>query len=255
MFHYPLGGIAHIYINNHDLSEFGAKLATNYSISGYEVTNSYNQGVNRNSFMLFRQTYGLLTLKLPLDFSGSSKAQTMERIARFHAMCSGNVEINLSDGFSYSCMLTKASETQWLNDEHCTIDYTFTGIRHKEPVSVAQPSPLRLYNAGTWPRNDCIITIKDLVLQPTDVLVIISIYGRELPIQTWRITPKIGRYTGGDLVLDGINKRNLYNGGNIPTGTMVWTDYPYLQPGVNVIAVDGAISSADLQVEYIPAYL
>ena len=58
MLRYPLGGRAHIYINNHDLSEFCAKLATDYSISGYELTNTYHQGPDRSSFALLRQTHG-----------------------------------------------------------------------------------------------------------------------------------------------------------------------------------------------------
>lgn len=254
MFSYPLGGRAHIYINDHDLSEYEAKLVTDYSISGYEVTNSYNQGINRSSFQLFHQSLGLLEIRLPIDFAAGSKQEVMDNMARFNAQCHGTVELNLSDGFLYTCFLQESSETSWISDEWCTIDYTFLGIKHKRAVDAAGTSPLTIYNDGTWPENDCIITIKNLAAT-SNTPVVVAIADEAETFLSWTIDVSSGVYAGGDLILDGINKRNLYNAGNVPTGTMTWADYPFLRPGKNTISVSGAISSADLLVVYAPAYL
>lgn len=252
MLRYPLGGRAHIYINNHDLSEFCAKLATDYSISGYELTNTYHQGPDRSSFALLRQTHGLLSIVLPLDFYGRSKPDTMEKMAEFAAECSGQVEIDLSDGFAYTCVLSEIGDTAWSNDELCSVDYSFVGIKHKPPVQFTGGSPITIYNAATWPQNDCRITVKNFAVT-SDTPVVVALSSGGTTYLTWNIDTSGGLYTGGDLILDGIQKRNLYHSGNIPTNTMTWTDYPYLQPGENTISV--SLSSADLELYYVPAYL
>ena len=41
-----------IYIGGHDIREYGAKLQTDYAISGYDVTNTVNQGFNRSNVLL-----------------------------------------------------------------------------------------------------------------------------------------------------------------------------------------------------------
>lgn len=253
MFSYPLGR-TNVYINNRDLSEYYAKLSTNYHISGYTLTNSYHQGPSRSSILLLRQTYGLLSITLPLEFWAQDKEATMACLAAFNGDCGGQVEITLPDGFSYTCLLSETTETEWLNDAWCAVDYTFVGIRHRAPVEISKASPLRIRNSGTWPRNDCTITVKGLAVKsPVPVVVGLS-DGKETYL-TWRIDTSGGLYTGGDLVLDGVKKQNLYNGGNIPTGTMTWTDYPYLRPGVNTISVSGGLSAAELELYYTPAYL
>ena len=38
-----------IYIGGHDIREYGAKLQTDYAVSGYDVTNTVNQGFNRSN--------------------------------------------------------------------------------------------------------------------------------------------------------------------------------------------------------------
>lgn len=254
MRNYPLGR-AHIYIGGRDLSEFQAKLMTDYAISGYTITNAYNQGPDRSSFVLFRQTHGLLSITLPLDFYGDSKAEVMECLSAFNAQCEGVVELNLSDGFSYTCMLEEPGETQWLCDTWCTVDYRFVGIRHKEALTVTEQTPVHIQNSGTWPRNDCIITLKNLI-PVTNVPVILTISDGNTVFLTWKIETAGGQYAAcSDLVLDGVNKRNLWGGGNVPTGTMTWTDYPYLLPGENVIALSGGCTTAGIVVDYTPAYL
>lgn len=255
MFSYPLGGKAHIYIDGHDLSEFRAKLESDYSISGYSVENHINQGPSRSSCLLLRQNIGALTLRLPLNFYAGSKRETMECLSAFNALCQGTVEIDLSDGFAYTCVLTEIGETAWLGDCFCAVDYTFSGVRHKEAMTLEGPAPLALENAATFPRCDCVITLKNLKCTSA-VPVILRLSDGSRTFLTWKIDTGSGLYgAGGDLVLDGVNKRNLYRGGNIPTGTMTWTDYPYLVPGRNTVSLSGGLAGAELRIAYVPAYL
>lgn len=255
MFNYPLGGKAHIYINGRDLSEFRAKLETDYSITGCELDNSYNQGALRSGFLLLRQAPKPLSIVLPINIYGADKRETMEHLADLNGACAGVVELDLSDGFAYTCMLEEVRGTTWLSDAWCTADYCFIGIRHKDPVAVSGPAPVHLHNSGTWPRNDCTITIKNFKVK-SSAPVVISLTNGEKTVLTWKINTSGGLYqAGGDLVLDGARKRNQYNGGNIPTGTMTWTDYPYLSPGKNTVGISGGLTKADIVVEYTPAYL
>lgn len=253
MFSYPLGR-TYVYVNGHDLREYCAKLSTNYHISGYTITNSYHQGPNRSSFLFLQQTYGLLSITLPLEFWATDKEATTACMVAFNGNCDEQVEISLPDGFSYTCILSKMTETEWINDSWCAVDYTFVGLRHKAPVEISQATPMKIYNAATWPRNDCRITIKNFKIT-TDTPVVISLSHEGSTYLSWQIDTSSGVYAGGDLVLDGIDKRNLYNAGNVPSNTMVWTDYPYLMPGKNIITVSGALTTADVELYYIPTYL
>lgn len=254
-FNYPLGGKAHIYIGGRDLSEFQAKLETDYAISGCALENAYNQGALRSGFLLLRQAPGLLSITLPINIYGADKQETMDHLADLDAACAGVVELDLSDGFFYTCMLEEVGGTTWLSDEWCTADYRFLGIRHKDPVTVSSPAPVHLLNPGTWPQNDCTITVKNFKAK-TSVPVVITLTNGEKTVLTWKIDTSGGLYqAGGDLVLDGVRKRNQYNGGNIPTGTMTWTDYPYLSPGKNTVGISGGLTQAEIVVDYTPAYL
>ena len=255
MFTYPLGGRAHIYIGGHDLSEFHAKLESDYAISGCEIENHLNQGPSRSSLLLLRQNVGALTIRLPLNFYAGSKRETMAHMARFNALCQGTVELDLSDGFSYTCVLTEIGETAWLGDCFCAADYTFSGIRHGQSVTAEGPAPLRLENSATFPKTDCVITVTGFQCTASTP-VILTISDGSRTFLTWKLDTGSGKYAAsGDLVLDGVNKQNLYRGGNIPTGTLAFTDYPYLKPGQNTIGISGGLTAARLRVSYAPAYV
>lgn len=252
---YPLGGKAHIYINGHDLSEFGAKLETDYAISGHEITNDYYQGPDRSSFLLLRQSHGLLKITLPLDFSGDSKQEVMHCLTSFHGHCAGVIELDLQDGFSYTCMLEEAGETHWLSDTWCTADYQFVGIRHGAPVTAAAHGALHLHNPGSWPRNDCVITVNNLK-STSDTPVSITLSDGNTTFLTWKLDCASGYFlAGGNLVLDGVKKRILYRDGGTAARAISFIDYPYLKPGRNTISVSGAVTHTGIIVDFTPAYL
>lgn len=249
-----------VYINNRDIGDFGAKLQTDYSISGASLENTTNRIPSRSSALLLRQDFGPLTITLPLDILGEDKAQVMDNLAALLAQLTGTYEVNLSDGYAYACTLSEVGETAWACDELCSVDIIMTGYRHKEPVTVQTPTAtLRVYNPGTWPLTDCVLTIKNLKASGSGTVNIaitgIDIGRRNLLIQ-WSIDPSSGLYAaGGDLVLDGQQKRNLYNNGAPPSGSLSWTDYPHLVPGWNTITITGAASIDGLQVDFTPTYL
>lgn len=255
MFSYPLDGKAHVYVSGHDLSEFSAKLERNYAVSGCGLENHWNQGPSRGSILLLGQNFSPLSIRLPLNFYAGSKRETMEGIAAFNALCKGLVTLDLGDGFSYRCILTEIGETAWLGDSFCAVDYNFSGIRCGEAVTLTGPAPLHLHNSATFPKSDCVITLKNFKLK-SSVPVTVTISDGSTVFLTWKIDTAEGHYqAGGDLVLDGVRKRNLYNGGNIPTGTLEFFDYPYLKSGTNTISVSGGLSAADIHLNYVPAYL
>lgn len=255
MFSYPLDGKAHVYVSGHDLSEFSAKLERNYTVSGCGVENHWNQGPSRGSILLLRQNFSPLSIRLPLHFYAGSKRETMAQLSRFNALCKGTVTLDLGDGFFYRCILTEIGETAWLGDDFCAVDYTFSGIRCGEKTTLEGAAPLQLYNRATFSKSDCVITLKDFKLK-SSVPVTVTVSDGKTTFLTWKLDTAGGLYqAGGDLVLDGVNKRNLYGGGNIPTGTLDFFDYPYLKPGTNTVSVSGGLSAADIRIDYVPAYL
>lgn len=240
-----------IYINNHSLCEFGAKLQTDYHITGSDITNTTNLGPDRSSILLLRQSRGPLTITLPIDFYGTSKRRVMQNMTALAQQMQGVFEVDLSDGFVYSCMLAEVGETAWSCDELCSVDFVMKGFRYGEAVNVSGKSPLIVHDFGTWPKSDCCITLTRFTASAPVTITLRNEAGNK---QQWFITPENGIYTGGSLVLDGIKKRNLYNSGGIPLGTMRWTDYPYIEPGINYLTVAGGTYSS-AAVVFSPAFL
>ena len=243
-----------IYINQHDIREYGAKLQMDYAISGGEIENMTNRGAGRSSTLLLRQSREPLEITLPLDIYGKDKRETMDHLTGIMALLTGTFEVDLSDGYAYTCTCKEIGATAWVNDEICSVDITLSGFKHGEPMRVSGTAPLRVYNPGTWPKTDCKLTIRALSI-PAGTLAIIRLFHATELITEWTLTPLIGYITGGDLVLDGQGMQNLYNGGNLRAGTMRWTDYPYLTPGENVLDIECGTASVAATVEFTPTFL
>lgn len=255
---YPNGN-AMVTVNGRDLSEFSAKLNSDYEISGPEISADTWQGRNRSTLLLLGQTYGLLRIRLPIDFWGSSKVDTMEKIADFNGTTKGLIELDLHDGFVYKCVLTEIGAPEWVNDELCTTDYELIGTRHKGPVVLSGKTPLAIANPSTVDRTDCRITIEASFPAANEVVSIWLTTGSLIKtFLSFVINVTGGEYEqNGALVIDGFNKTITYNGNALPT-EIEWQDYPYLAPGSNTIFVlgkGGAGSDLDISVEYIPTYI
>ena len=243
-----------IYIGGHDIQEFGAKLQTDYAIGGGEIENITNRGEGRSSTLLLRQNREPLTITLPLDIYGGDKRETMDHLTGIMELLTDSFEVDLSDGYAYTCTLSEVGETAWISDEICSVDISMSGFKHRDPLRVSGVTPLRLYNSGTWPRTDCKLTIRALSVV-TSTPVVITLSNASGVYLKWTLDTSSGAFTGGDLVLDGQLMRNLYNGGNILAGTMAWTDYPYLLPGESTLNVTGGASALPAVVEFTPTFL
>ena len=256
---YPNGN-AMVTVNGRDLSEFSAKLNSDYEISGPEISADTWQGRNRSTLLLLGQTYGLLRIRLPIDFWGSSKTDAMEKIADFNGTTKGLIELDLHDGFVYKCVLTEIGAPEWINDELCTADYEFVGTRTKNPVTVSGKTPLTIINPSTVEKTDCRITIEAAFPASLNFVSIWLTTGNLLngTYLAFTIDVSGGEYENdGVFIIDGFNKTITYNGGALPT-KIDWEDYPYLVPGNNLILVAATRNAGDglaASVEYVPTFI
>ena len=240
-----------VYINNHDIREYGAKLQTDYAISGYDVANATNQGPNRSSVLLLRQSFAPLHITLPLDFYGDSKAETMTQLSAFSALLTGKFEVDLGDGYQYTCILDELGPTAWINDEICSVDVSMSGFRHTDPLTVTGTNQVTVYNPGTWLESGCKITI-GIIIPDSGTPVVVKVQRADKALL---YTLKTTGRTTGTLVLDGVGMQNKLPGNQTDADVMQWKDYPSLAPGENTITVSGPLKDVTVTVEFIPMYL
>ncbi len=224
------GGSSGITVNGHDLSEFSAKLLSDYYLGACELSSDVFQGTSRSTMLLLSQTYGTMEVVLPLEFWGSSRGNTVECWSRFCRAVSGKVELDLGDGFVYACCATNLGQPQWICDGWMSVDVTFRGLRQKPQVTISATSTIgaSIQCASTFPRTDCIITIPQAVLGGATQAAVV------LGKNKWLLNMTFSNQA--ELVLDGVNKVFLLNGENV-TAQMDWEDFPYLVPGANPIGV------------------
>ena len=240
-----------IYLSGQPLSVYGARLRQNYTISGCSMSQIVSQGKNDSRFFLLDRECGLLTLTLPLDFYGKNVPEIAQNMANLRGMCQEMLEIDLGDGFRYRAILTGAGEQEWTEDVLCSQTLTFQGMRLGDKLTVSGGSALDLHNPGTWPKTACRLTLHGYRSKTGDGVIFLRQNGKSY--LTWYISPN-DAFSGGDLVLDGMEKTNSYDGGGIPKGTMRWTEYPFLKPGQNRLLVLGCeIDGAE--VEWEPGYV
>ena len=267
--YYP-NGTAGVSINGLDLSLFSAKLSSKYTVSGAEASPTVFHGQNRALVEKLAATYGMKSLKLPLDFDADSKNATMTAIAAFNAILSGvrvatgiepltvinyddsePVEIDLGDGYSYLAVCTSYGQIEWINDHIATIDYEFSAIQRGELVSTTT----RLFTVeGSYPRIDCTVTatvpaetvatwatsadmylllrLRQRIIKQLDdgTLDTKNYYADSFFYQAAVLIPQ---GTTGDIVVafDGLNKQMTVNGEAAEYSRINYSDYPFLIPG------------------------
>lgn len=240
-----------VYLAGQPLSAYGARLRQNYTISGYPTSPTVSQGKNDSRFFLLDRENGLLTVTLPLDFYGENVREIAQNMAKLRGLCQEMLELDLGDGFRYRLILTGAGELEWTGDVLCSQTLTLQGMRLGDPITVSGTPTLRLYNPGSWPKTACRLTI--LGFLPSASEAYIRLWHGVESYLTWRISKHIA-FTGGRLVLDGIDKTNSYGGEPLPPGSMFWTEYPFLKPGENRLLTSGC-DLTGARVEWEPAYL
>lgn len=241
-----------IYIGGRSIRDYGAKLQTDYAISGASPSRTLRREPRTGSFSLLDTGWGLLTLKLPMDFYGESRGEIAWNMAGLRGLLQRDTEIDLGDGFLYRCVLTGAGSESWTGEILCSQELTLQGIRHGEKRTVTGKAPLKLYNPGTFPRTDCVLTIPGFRPSGTSPAVI-AISGGGKTLLRWEISPH-SALTGNTLILDGAEKRNRYGAGALPSGVMSWREYPYLIPGACGVTVTGA-EMGEISVEYEPVFI
>lgn len=247
MFNYP-ENTAYVTVGGVDLSVYNAKLSTNYTVSGCELDVDVFQGRNRSSLLPLAQNFKPLKIVLPIDFWGRTKVVTVASISSFNKAVSGKFELDLGDGFKYTCICTEFGTPEWITDQLCTTNYTFLGMRHTAKVTISESTTIgaSVECASTFPKTDCIITLPFKQMGGATSIQV------RLGENTWGIS---GEMTA-DIVLDGVNKIYTMGGKNI-TANVLWTDFPYLVPGSNAISlgINGVSVTKGMRVEYYPTYL
>lgn len=237
-------------INGIDIQMFNARLQT-YSVSGTSITNNLSM-VNNLLRMpsLFSTTLGTRTLTINLTFrpvqhgSDSRGMSIMEKlstaaenITKFEAVIIGKiVEITLPDGFIYTAIVTTLPAATFDSSGEHDVTYTFSAIRHSaEDVQEVKPNCKAFCKSTTRTPVKFVVTIP----AASDSL---TIYG----ITVNNIT------ANAELIIDGIDGVVTMNGTNKLLDTDL-VDFPYLNPGYNVISCSD--SSTSIKVIYTPVYV
>lgn len=224
-----------IYVNNVDISTYGAKALRSVKVGGTTITNDYFQGRNRTHYTLMSTTFGLKPVSFTLVYSSSSYRTAMENKSALEAVMFEGCEILLNDGFYYRCILDDIGEAEVLGIDGVEVlvqvAYKLKGIQHDPLVTVADGSSFTA--SGTMPRMDCRLTVT--VGQSAEEYTLAGAVFEDVE-------------AGDVLVFDGILKRFLKNGA--PTTAKEWISFPTVKSGLNSFLAEDTVS-----VEFYPCYI
>ena len=239
-----------VFLAGRDIRDYGAYLQSDYKISGQTGSVSLCRGQGDLWFQPVSRDPGMLTVELPLDFQGESPEEIAGNMAALRGLCRGAFFLEVGDGFLYRCCLTEAGECRWSGMSLCSQTLTLAAQRLGQRRSIQGTFPLTLYNPSTWEKTGCTLTLRGFTLNSSDGAHINLFQNGQL-YQSFTLE---GRFSGHDLLLDGMEKRLRYGSGVVPAGAMVWTEYPYLLPGTITIVLDGG-SAQGGEVEFYPGYV
>lgn len=237
-------------INGIDIQMYNARLQ-NYSVSGTAVTNNVST-VNTLLRLpsLFFTTLGNRTLTITLTFRPSRHgsdsrgmsvperlATAAENITRFESELVGKVvEISLPDGFYYTAIATSLPAATFDSSGEHDVTYTFLAVRHSAAeIKAAKP------NGKIFCKSTTKTPVKFIVTVPTAVDSL-TVFG----ITVNNVT------ANAELIIDGVDGIVTMNGENKLLDTDL-VDFPYLNPGYNIISCSDA--SASIKVNYTPVYV
>ena len=216
-------------IDERTLAEYGARLKSDYVVSGVPINTHYHQGIRQSGFILHSQEPGLKTIELTVVFFGESRPEIDRRKSLFDGALVGKIELCL-DGFFYTVFANSIGNNVYQGDCLCESAYQFTGYKHGRLKKVRGNT---LYCESTLPHTDCSVS----------VTVSRAAGSYRMGEVTFRNVK-----AGERLVSDGIDKRMLINGA--PAADRAeWLRFPALVPGKNVILCDDTVT-----VEYYPVY-
>lgn len=232
---------ATMYIDGVDIYNVGA-LVESFKVSSTAIANTAYQGVDSTDFNVLSTVRGMRLITVTLFYKARTRRElALKKTKIDNALGAGKIDLFLPDGFHYAAYLTSAGEEQTMGVEGqdiialCT--YTLQGIRHDDLETVGS---LSTYTASLVfeckseaPLTDCRLTVKARQNRSSILIGTVTITGVN---------------ANDVLVVDGINKRILQNGGPC-AGNMSFIKFPQLVPGTNTITcVDPTL------VEYYPTY-
>lgn len=237
-------------INGVDVQTYNARLQ-DYTVSGTTLTNSVSAADTKLRMpYVFSTTLAPRTLTVTLTFFpvqlGSDSKRTSiperlsraaENITRFEAEIVGKVvEIGLPDGYLYTSLVTGIPAATFDGSGEHDVTYTFSAIRHSsEDVQTVTP------NGKVF----CKSTTK------TPVKLVVSVPSAADSLTVFGIT--VNNVTANsEIIIDGIDGVVTMNGANKLLDTDL-VDFPYLNPGYNVISCSDA--SVSIKVIYTPVYV
>ena len=236
-------------INGRPLSEFCAKMQSYPVVSACEIDTEVFQGADRSSIQLLQNRRGGRTLTCRVDFIETNNAKRTACQSALEALFLGRVpaEIDFGDGYQYTAVLTGIKNGGTVSEIISTVEYTFRVVRHQAPVVVdLVPRNANILCRSNVPKTDCIVCLPFVELGKAKNTVV-SLNGLQ-----WGFAPELT----DDLVLDGVNKIFTMGGVNV-TNQIVWSDFPFLVPGVNsiLVAIQGIVTSKNITISYTPTFL
>lgn len=205
-------------INGKDIITFSARLMRGWTIGAATVESTYFQGRNRTAFNLIDQTYGMKPFEFSLQFEGDNRNKISTNKSLFDLELCGTSEIYMPDGYWYTCVIVSVGAIEYDGNNYGRAKYELSAIQHKAMVTVKSTT---FSCSSTIPFTDCIISGTTTGTSGSIGAITFS-----------------GVTSGKTLVVDGINKRFLYDGAPAAQ-KFVWVNFPYLVPGENTITTTG----------------
>lgn len=219
-----------MYLNNINLEHYNGNLQMSYKYTPPAPVNEYYQGYRSSNFNLLFTNYGLGELSLPIVFIGDSRRHVTEYKSMFERDAFGQVEIDMEDGYEYSCFLDSIGDMQYQGEQIIECEYKFKCIRHW-PLEISQGNSV--FCKSTLPNTNCILSAT------------VSTAGSNYqvgPVTFDNVT------AGQQITVDGITKRILINGVS-NAASAHWMNFPSLVPGENAFACDDTLT-----IQYYPSF-
>ena len=226
-------------INGKPLATFAGASLLDYSIGETPVNPVAFQGINRTSWNLLDNFFGMREIALTVVFSAPDLRTAKLNRSALNAELFGKAELFIpDDGFHYTvaCKSTGAEELIGIGQRNAQVKstYTFIGIRHDDMKTIVLPVGATLYCLSTMPFTDCRLTA-----YPSAKGVNYQIGGA--------IFHNVN--AGDVIVFDGIDGKITQNGVNA-AANVSWIRFPQLVPGENTIQCTDPVT-----VEYYPTYI
>lgn len=259
-------------INGFDISNFGASLLS-YEIgpSGYEK--GYFKPPARMIPVKLATNVGLRTIKLTLDFEGSSRRDIAVAISRVIALLRQETSLLLPDGFHYWCEYKSSTAPQEMAPWISQVTIELEGFRHEPLVTQQFTSPGTIFVGGNCKTPAVVkITPSGPTVTFNGITISRRSQGNELPnsgdespvpgdgseFEFWYDGPSgdddvntVAQSVYRQITIDGIYTTITDAEGENIYGQTDMTEWPSLEPGVNEITFTGA---SLVEISYYPIW-